>query len=344
VNFASDNNAGICPEVLEAIVAEAPEVDAAYGWDRASARLERVLVEVFEHDVWCLPVITGTAANSLALAATNPVWGAVSCHELAHIVVDECGAVTVAGSGLSLDPLPGEHGRLTAQTLDRRLRTRRDSGVHTPAATGLSLTQATEAGTVYRPDEVAALAAVAHERDMVVHMDGARFANAVATIGATPAELTWRAGVDVLCLGATKGGALGAEVVVGFDRRRLRDDPERLRKRMGHLLSKQRFASAQLVAWLAEGTWLRHARHANAMAASLAEALVAQGVHPIHPVEANMVWVHLESSAVERARRLGASFYVESEHDDGTQEARLVTSWATTSDEVDSLVRALSQA
>jgi threonine aldolase len=350
VRFASDNNAGVCPEVLGAILEEAERTDAAYGWDEVSARLEQQLSEVFEHPVLAVPVATGTAANALALAFTNPVWGGVLCHQDAHVLVDECAAPTVLGSGLTLIGVPGEHGRLSRESVEDLLARRRDSGVHTVPMTGLSLTQCTETGTRYRPDELAGLCEAARRHGMRVHMDGARFANAVAAAGATPAELSWKAGVDVLSLGATKDGALAAEVIVVFadDLRPRGEELERLRKRSGHLLSKQRFLSAQLEAWLLDGAWLRHADHANTLAAHLADGLAARGVEILHPVEANMVFAHLASAQHREARVAGAVYYAERPRDplpdDDRVEARLVTSWSSTMSEVDEMVRVIGSA
>jgi threonine aldolase len=341
-NFASDNNSGVCPEVMAALAQEAGRFGPAYGDDEPSARLTATLAELFEHDVQVLPVATGTAANSLCLAATNPVWGGVVCHALAHIQVDECAAPTVIGGGLTLHPVEADHGRLTPEAVEGFLGSRRDSGVHTVPITGLSLTQVTEAGTRYSADEVAALAEVAHAHDMVVHLDGARFANAVAAGTDSPAELTWRAGVDVMSLGATKGGALGAEAVVVFTDC-LRDDPARLRKRVGHLLSKQRLASAQFEGWLAGGAWLRHARHANALAERLGQGLARLGVPLAHPVQANMAFALLGASQHERAVAAGMHYYVE-DGGGGRVEARLVTSWSSTQADVDALLDAVGGA
>ena len=344
MNFASDNNSGVCPEVIAAIAAEAESSDAAYGLDHQSARLEEAMAEVFERPVGVYPVPTGTAANALALAASNPVWGTVICHDLAHIAVDECSAPTVLGGGLTLTPLAADHGWLTPEAIDSHATNRRDNGVHTAAITGLSITQATEFGTVYSPAEIAALATTAHDRSMAVHMDGARFANAVAASGATPAELTWRAGVDLLSFGATKGGAMAAEAVIVFTDD-LRDDLERLRKRSGHLLSKQRFASAQFNGWLADGTWLDHARHANACARRLADGLGAAGTEILHPVDTNMVFPVLSAAAHGALQAAGASYYVESPppYDQGLR-VRLVTSWSTTEAAVDSFVETVAGA
>lgn len=350
MNFASDNNAGVCPEVLTAIIEEAERADAAYGWDEASARLESQLTDVFERPVLVLPVATGTAANSLALAATNPVWGGVLCHDSAHILLDECAAPTVIGGGLTLIGVGSAHSRLDVSTIEGFLERRRDSGVHTVPITGLSLTQATEAGTRYRASEVAELGELARSRSWRVQMDGARFANAVAAAGSSPAELTWKAGVDVLALGATKGGALAAEAVVVFsdDLRAQAEAFERLRKRSGHLLSKQRYMSVQFEAWLRHGVWLRYADHANVLATRLGDGLEASGVALVHPVEANMVFALLTTAQDLAARAVGARYYTERPADRAADsdlvEARLVTSWSTTMSEVDRLIEAVGSA
>ncbi len=343
MNFTSDNNSGICPEVMEAITAEAEHSDAAYGVDLATEAMGNQFAEVFERPVHVYCVPTGTAANALALAAVNPIWGTVMCHEQAHIAVDECSAPTVLGSGLTLSPAPGAHAKLEPGTVTEFAATRRGGGVHTAALTGLSLTQATEAGTRYSPDETGALCDAAHALGLAVHLDGARFANAVAAAGASPAELTWRAGVDIMSFGATKGGAMGAEAVVVFSDV-LRDDLERLRKRTGHLLSKARFAAVQFNAWLESGVWLARADHANVLAHRLGVALVERGVELLHPVEANMVFALIDQSTDAAARAAGAQYYVESPRPlaDGRVEARLVTSWSTTPEMVDRLVNELT--
>lgn len=344
MNFTSDNNSGVCPEVLAAISAEAEHFDAAYGLDHASVRLEEAMAEVFERPVGVYPVPTGTAANALALAAANPVWGTVICHDLAHIAVDECSAPTVLGSGLTLTPLPAEHGRLEPSTIENHITERRDNGVHTAAVTGLSITQATEFGTRYSPSQVKALCRSAHSRGLAVHMDGARFANAVASSGSTPAELTWRAGVDLLSFGATKGGAMAAEAIIVFTDE-LRDDLERLRKRSGHLLSKQRFASAQFNGWLADGNWLSRADHANDCAQRLARGLSDLGIEIVHPVEANMVFPLLSAPQHAAAQAAGAAYYVESPppHDDGMR-VRLVASWSTSHADVEEFLQSVASA
>ena len=337
MNFASDNNSGVCPEVMAGITEEASRFDAAYGADQRSIELSVAMAEVFDRevDVYCVP--TGTAANSLSLAAVNPGWGAVLCPEHSHILVDECAAPTVIGAGLSLLPLESEHGKLTRPIVEAYLAARHDTGVHSVALTSLSVAQVTETGTRYSPDELAELADLAHSHDMALHMDGARFANAVASSGSTPSELTWRAGVDIMSFGATKGGALGAEAIVVFDPSRVRDDIERLRKRIGHLLSTQRFTAAQFVSWLGVGTWLTLADHANQMAARLADELRRSGIDLSHPVDANMIFAWLDPATTESLRAAGARFYQDNpvRRTDGTAEARLVTSWSTTTEDVD---------
>lgn len=339
MRFASDNNSGVAPELIEAITAEAQRFDAAYGWDTTSQHMSEAFAEVFERPVEVYCVATGTAANAIGLAAVNPVWGGVVCHRDAHIAVDECAAPTVIGSGLTLLPLDGAHGRLTPPEVLEHLQARRDTGVHAVPATSISITQVTEAGTRYSPSEVAALGELAHDRDMALHLDGARFANAVASTGSSPAELTWRAGVDVMSFGATKCGALAAEAVVLFSDR-VRDDVERLRKRTGHLLSKQRFAAAQFVAWFSGGTWLALADHANQLALRMAQGLTANGVELSHPVEANMVFAWFDPATLGAARAAGAEFYQDSPRPaaDGSVEVRLVTSWSSSAEEVDDLL------
>lgn len=297
-DFRSDNVAGAAPEVVDALALAARGTATSYGADDWTARLTGQLAALFETEVAVFPVATGTAANSLALAAMTPSYGAVYCHEEAHIAVDECGAPELFTGGAKLVGLPGEAGKLVPSTLDRALAGAGIGVVHRVQPAALSLSQATESGTLYRAQEVAALADVAHRAGLAVHMDGARFANAVARLGCTPAELTWKAGVDALSLGGTKGGCFAAEAVVIFNPA-LAEDLGFLRKRGGHLLSKMRFVSAQLEAWLAGGLWLRLARHANAMADRLSAGLAAlPGAEIAFPVEANEVFVRLPAEVV----------------------------------------------
>ncbi|MDX1570525.1 MAG: beta-eliminating lyase-related protein, partial [Xanthomonadales bacterium] len=281
----------------------------AYGADKLTGRLDDAFSAWFEKSVFVLPLVSGTAGNSIALAQVCPPYGAVFCHEEAHIAVDECGAPEFYGGGLKLIPLPGENGKLTSGGLQERLGWFGIKGDHEPVAAGVSLTQATECGTVYRAEEIGELAAVARQAGMRVHLDGARFANALAFLEYTPAELTWRAGVDLMTLGATKNGAMAAEAVVVFDPD-LVAGLSRRRMKGGHLLSKMRYVSAQLLAWLDEDRWLKLATAANAGAARLAGAIDAsEHARLAYPTEANEVFAFLEPQLDEALRGAGFDYY-----------------------------------
>jgi len=320
VRFYSDNTATICPEILAAIVAANQGAQKAYGDDPWTQRLDAAFGEYFGTPVRAFAVVSGTAANSLALATLSPPYGAVFAHEEAHIVRDECGAPEFFSGGARLVLVPGEHGKLTPARLAAALDETPPS-VHSVQPAALSLTQATELGTSYRPAEIAALCELAHARGLHVHMDGARLANSLAFLGSAPAEVTWRAGIDVLSFGATKNGALAAEAVVFFKSELVRDFELR-RKRAGHLLSKSRYAAAQLLAYLESGVWLRNATHANALAQQLGKAA---GRKLLHPVEANEVFVSLGAAGKQRLRAAGFEFYDWGAENRG--EARFVVSW-----------------
>jgi threonine aldolase len=337
VNFASDNTTGVAPEIMDAIVATNSGPAMPYGADAVSQKLEARFAEIFEHEVAIFLVATGTAANALALAALTPPWGAIFCHEDAHIATDECGAPEFFSAGAKLIPLAGADGKLRPEAIEARF-----SGtgfVHNVQPAALSVTQQTEAGTLYRVDEVTALAQLAKRHQIALHMDGARFANAVAGLGCAPAAITWRAGVDVLSFGATKNGALGAEAVVFFDKTRAAEFGFR-RKRAGHLLSKLRFVAAQLDAYLRDDLWLRHARHANAMAARLGGALARlPGVQLLHPVEGNEIFVALPESAIVGLAAAGFGFY----RWGSDPVLRLVTAFDTKAADVDGFVTVAEQ-
>ena len=343
--FASDNAAGIAPEILAAIARANDGKVLSYGRDAWTTRLERRFTEIFEREVAVFLVTTGTAANALALAHLTAPWGAVLCHHEAHIAVDECGAPEFFGGGTKLIGLSGEAGKIAPAMLRRALEKGQWGGPHHVSPAVLSLSQSTEAGTIYRPDEIRELAAIAHGHGLAVHVDGARLANALARMNASLADATWKAGVDVLSFGATKGGALAAEAIVFFDPARGANMPDR-RKRGGHLISKHRFVAAQFEAYLADGLWLKLARHANAMADRLAAGLAGAGLAPVWPVEANEVFVALPSPIDARLKAAGASYYpwTTDALPNGTQLprdstlVRLVTSFATTTDEVDAFV------
>jgi threonine aldolase len=344
MNFASDNTAGIAPEILQALVAGNDGFALGYGDDDATRAVERRIGAIFERDAAVFLVPTGTAANALALAHISPPWGAVFAHAEAHILTDECGAPEFYGGGLKLVGMAGVGCKVTPDTLADTVSHYEGHTPHQVVPAAFSFAQATEAGTIYRPDEIAALAKIAHGHGMKVHMDGARFANALVRMNASPAEVTWKAGVDVLCFGATKGGAMAAEAVVLFDRELAANMAER-RKRAGQLLSKHRFLAVQYQAFLANDCWLRLARHANAMADLLAAKLAAIDLPPAWPVEANLVFIVVPNTLEVRLRAAGARYYVrrsaslavplKSDH----CLIRLVTSFATRQDEIDGFVK-----
>jgi len=320
MRFLSDNTAAVSPEILEAIAAANHGLEVAYGDDPWTQRLDQVLGEFFGAEVRAFAVTTGTAANALALATLAPPYGAIYCHPEAHIAVDECGAPGFFSGGAQLERIAGEHAKLSAAALAAALDAHSVS-VHSVQPAAVSISQATELGSAYRPHEVAALCEVAHERALHVHMDGARFANAVMHLGCHPGDVTWQAGVDVLSFGATKNGALAAEAVVFFHLGLVRDFELR-RKRAGHLLSKSRFAAAQLLAYVESGMWRRNAVRANAMARSIGEAA---GKRLLHPVEANEVFIDLGAAGKAALRAAGFEFYDWGAPASGA--ARMVVSW-----------------
>jgi threonine aldolase len=307
-----------------------------YGNDPVTRDTEKRLSEFFGREVAMFLVPTGTAANSLALAHVTPPWNGVLCHANAHINTDECGAPEFFGHGIKLLGLPGDHGKLQLDTVTAAIERYSGKSPHQVNAASISITQATEAGTIYRVDEIAAIATAAHARGLKVHMDGARFLNAVARLNASPADVTWKAGVDVLSFGATKGGALAAEAVVFFDPSVAAMMPER-RKRSGHLFSKHRFLAAQFDAFLAGGYGLKLARHANDMADLLASKLSAAGIRILWPVEANLVFAAMPKALDAKLRAAGAAYYVRRSEGlpDDEMLVRMVTSFATRADEVE---------
>lgn len=320
--FQSDNSAAACPEVLAALAEVAGGTPSGYDGDPVSTRLDAAFGELFDHPCTVLPVVTGTAANALALAAMVPPYGAVVCHREAHIEVDECGAPGFFTGGASLMLVDGDHGKLTPECLAAGTAAHRGD-VHQVQIRALSLTQATESGTVYTPAELAALGDYAKGRGWRVHLDGARFANAVAHLGCHPADVSWRAGVDILSFGTIKNGGLSAEAIVVF----APDLVEELRfrrKRAGQMPSKGRFQAAQLLAMIKDDVWLRNACAANAAAQRLA---AAAGDRVLHPVEANEVFVKLRGNEAEALRAAGLGFYDWGAA--GSGEARFVAAWDT---------------
>ncbi|NKB48930.1 MAG: low specificity L-threonine aldolase [Alphaproteobacteria bacterium] len=335
-NFASDNVSGAAPEIVAALTKAADGAAMPYGADDWTARVEAKCAEIFETEVAVFPVATGTAANALALAALTPPHGAIYCHPGSHAYVDECGAPEFYSGGAKMVTIDGAGGKIAADDLAARLTDARPHGVHNVRPAALTLSQATEAGTVYNAGELAALTEVAHGHGMGVHMDGSRFANAVVHQGLSPAEATWRCCVDVLSFGATKNGALAAEAVIFF-RPALAHEFGEARKRGGHLLSKMRFITAQLDAYLADDLWLANARTANRAAARLADGIGAlEGAQLVHPVEANEVFAVLPEPVIAGLEADGFGFY----RMGGEGTIRLVASFNTTDAEVDAFLTA----
>lgn len=341
MNFASDNTAPVCSEILSAIGRANAGNVPSYGADPETERLRAMAQSVFETELVIHPVGTGTAANALALATLVRPYGAVLCYDEAHIATDECGAPEFYMGGAKLVTLPAADGRITPMQIESAMAWAQDGGVHHVMPEAVSITQATEWGTVYSPEQVGAIGEACRRRGLHLHMDGARFGNALARLGCTPAELTWKAGVDALSFGATKNGALAAEAVIFFNPA-LAAGFERRRKRAGQLWSKQRFLSAQLTAYVEGDLWLRNARHANAMANALAEGLRRiPGVRLVQPVEANELFVAMPEELIETLQAAGAVFYRWTLMPGESRPViRLVTSFATGRDEVERFLAA----
>ena len=332
MRFFSDNAAAACPEAMAAI-AEANRLDTAYDGDALSKRLNGAFSELFEREVEALWIATGTAANSLALASLCPPHGSIVCHRDAHIQNDECGAPEFYTHGAKLLLAEGEGAKLSPQAVTDLLATVRND-VHQVQPAALSITNATEYGLVYTGEETAALGELCRERGLGFHLDGARFANAVASLGCSPADLSWRAGVDALSFGFVKNGGHSAEALIFF-RPELAAATHYRRKRAGHLLSKGRYLAAQILAMIEGDVWLRNARSANAAAARLAEA--AGGDRLVLPVQANEVFIRVTPDEAAELRRQGFDFY-----DWGPGEARLVTSWDSDPGHVEALAKAIA--
>jgi threonine aldolase len=331
MRFFSDNAAAACPEVMESIIA-ANRLDTAYDGDALSQSLSDRFSDLFGTEVAALWVATGTAANSLALAALCPPHGSIVCHRDAHIQNDECGAPEFFTHGAKLILAEGVGAKVTPETVADALASIR-SDVHQVQPHALSITNATEYGLVYTPDETSALGDLCRERGLGFHVDGARFANAVASLGCSPADLTWKAGVDALSFGFVKNGGFSAEMLILF-RPELAGATLYRRKRAGQLLSKGRYLAAQVVAMLDGDVWLRNARQANQAAARLAAAAGSERL--LLPVQANEVFIKATPDEAARLRAQGFDFY-----DWGPGEARLVTSWDSDPAAVDALAAAI---
>jgi threonine aldolase len=336
LNFASDNITGAAPEILAALQAGNDGALLPYGNDDVTRAAEAKVAKVFETGAEVFFVATGTAANSLALSATTPPWGVIFCHAGAHINDTEASAPEFFSGGAKLVAIDGDDGKIAAAALEAAIATAQAGNIHHAQPAVLSITQATEAGTVYTLDEVAALSAVCRGNGLKLHMDGARFSNAVAALGCSAAEASWKAGVDVLSFGATKNGALTAEAVVLFDKELARDFGYR-RKRGGHLFSKMRLLAVQWDAYVTDDLWLKNAGHANAMATRMADGLSAiDGVELSRPVQANILFPRLTAAMIEGLKADGFQFYERG----GENVIRLVCAFSTTADDVDAFITA----
>ena len=339
INFRSDNESPAAEAIMAAIVEANAGPAWAYADDQWSTLLDQAFSELFDTETTVIPLSTGTVANSIALASVTPPWGAVYCQRNAHIYNDESGAPEFYGNGLRLVPVDGDEGKIDTQELLRLVRTNTGHGVHSYIPSAVSLTQSTECGTVYQPGEVSAVTAAARELGMITHMDGARFGNAVAALDCHPADITWRAGVEMLSFGASKNGCMAAEALLLFGKPELKVTAERLRKRSGHLLSKMRYVSAQLLAYVEDGLWLELAGNANRQAAKFADAVSKHAQAALEfPVDANEVFVAWSSEGFKSLEDQGIEFLMWPGRDDL---ARFVFSHCTTDEETETLCNAL---
>lgn len=337
MDFRSDNVSGVCPEIMQALAQANTGNATAYGDDEWTVRVEAAFADLFERAVRVFPVATGTAANGLSLACVTPVYGAVYAHEAAHVTVDECNGPEFYTGGAKVVPVAGDDGKIVASDLERIIVNAAPHGHHNAQPAAVSLSQASEVGTAYDLDEMAAIAQVCRTHDVALHVDGARIANAVVHLGCSFADATWRAGVDILSFGATKNGAMAAEAVVFFNEDLAARMPF-LRKRAGHLFSKMRFLSAQLEAYVRDNVWRRNAEHANAAASRLVAGLKGlAGVTLRHPLQANEIFVRMPAGVIEGLRADGFLFHPWGDPADNV--VRIVTSFATADADVDEFVR-----
>ena len=330
--FASDNVAPICPEAWAALQEANLQYAPSYGEDRWTARVCDRIREIFETDCDVYFVFTGTAANALALAQLCNPFHSVICHQHSHIETDECGAPEFFTGGSKLLLVGGADGKIDAGQVEALLTRPNDLHSHKPAA--ISIAQATEFGTVYRRDEIAAIVDLARAHQLSLHMDGARFANAIASLNCAPNAITWKVGVDVLCFGGTKNGATAGELVIFFDKKISREFDYRA-KQAGHLGSKMRFLAAQWLGLLNRDAWLRNAQHANRAARGLATRLrMEAGIESVFPVDANAVFVVMDERLASALHARGWRFYKFIEPD----VYRLMCSWSTTGEQISGLL------
>jgi len=334
LSFKSDNITGASPEVISAIVAASAGQASPYGTDDLTARVERKLGDIFEREVGVFLVPTGTAANAISLGSMTPPWGSIFCHPDSHINNDECGAPEFYSNGAKLVAVGGPSAKMDVEKL-RSLARVKVGDVHAVQPSCASISQATETGSIYSLDEIRAIGDVCRSSSIRLHMDGSRFANALVTLGCTPAEMTWKAGVDALSFGATKNGVVAAEAIVLFDTSLSKELAFR-RKRGAHLFSKMRLLSSQMDAYLKDDLWLRNARQANLMATRLSNGFAGlDGVETFGATEANIVFCRLPSLMIEALLNAGFQFYYDRWE---PNVVRFVTSFATTERDVDHLL------
>lgn len=325
MNFQSDNTAPVNPEVMQAILQANQASVGAYGNDPITSFVRKQFDDIFFCETTVFFTSTGTSSNAIALASLVPAYGAIYCHEEAHINTDECGAPELATGGAKLIPVPGEHGKMSVEILKSYIERDLSMRPHASYPGAISLSQCTEAGTVYQLEELQSLTSLAHHYGLHVHMDGARFANALVSTGMTPDQLTWRSGVDVLSFGGTKNGAMAAESIVYFNRA-LSQNVDLIQKRFGQLSSKMRYYSCQFQALFENDLWLKNASKANDLANQLSRLLLTvEGVRLLHPVEGNEVFVYLPDDVMKGLREKGVLFY--DWGIPGDQQYRFVTSF-----------------
>jgi threonine aldolase len=338
LEFRSDNCGRAAPEIVEALVRANQGNAIGYGADALTLKLNETLSTIFETSVRVFPIPTGTGANALALAATGTPFGAVYCSPEAHINTSECNAVGFFGSGLKVTPIGGIHGKVCPESFDTHLNNAGFGQAHKSQPVAVNLVQATDLGAVYTVEEISRISALARTRKLTVHMDGARFANALAHLGCSPAEMTWKAGVDILSLGVTKNGGLLSDAIVVFNPEIAENIGFHLR-RGGMIWSKMRFASAQVLAYVENDLWLKLARQSNAAAQRLMTGIErTPGARLIAPVQANELFVEMSANALDHLARDGVLYYRR-----GPQLARFVCRWDTTEDEVDQLLTLIAR-
>lgn len=337
VDFKSDNIVGVHPQIMEAIVSANVGIEASYGNDYYSLQLKQKLAEIFETEVSFFLTNTGTAANGLALSGLTPAYGAIYSHTHAHVNTDECGAPELFTSGAKIIPIQGINCKIDSEYLQQHIEAAYSMRPHAIKPSCISVSQATEGGTIYKLDELRKIADIAKKYELPIHMDGARFTNSLVTLGCSPAEATWKSGIDVLSFGATKNGAMAAEAVIFFNQKHTKDIDYK-QKRAGQLSSKMRFFSCQFLAYFENDLWLKNAAHANAAGAKLASIFQKHQLKLEYPVEANEIFVRIPTKLAEYLYQNNGNFYEwEKQEDNKDGLYRFVTSCFTSGEQLNQL-------